>query len=101
MSREDVGNAINAMADESVRAQIEAGDLSALGDTSLTDDERAVVIDAARDFPEVSGFAMPIGQINFAAAPGAFNFAANGRFGEASHYAFGKLAGPNIAGHTM
>lgn len=101
MSREDVGTAINAMSDEAVRAQFEAGDLSALGDVSLDEKERQVIIDAARDFPEVEAFAMRVGKINFAAPPANVNFAANGRFGEALHYSFGNLAGPNIAGHMM
>ena len=105
MSRESVGAALNLMADDAVCTAVAAGDLSPLGDLDLNDDERSVVIDAARDYPDVEGFgagAFNYGALNFAATPPAgLNFAANGRFGEASHYAFGTNAGPNIAGHSM
>ena len=102
MSRENVGTAIKAMDDEDVREKLAAGDLSVLGDLEFDEKEAAVVVDAARDFPDVSGFGFNMGSLNFAAAPpNQFNFARNGRFGEAAHYAFGKNAGPNIAGHMM
>jgi len=105
MSREDVGTALNLMADDAICSSVAAGDLSVLGDLDFNDDERAVVIDAAKDYPDVEGFGaskFSYGALNFATAPPAgLNFAANGRFGEASHYAFGQFAGPNLAGHAM
>jgi hypothetical protein len=102
MTRENVGIALNAMSDADVCEKVAAGDLSVLGDLEFDEKERDVLIDAARDYPEVSGYAFNLGSFNFAAAPpNGLNFAANGRFGEAAHYAFGVNAGPNIAGHVM
>ena len=102
MARENVGIALNAMADPAICEQVAAGDLSGLGDLELNEKERDVLIGAANDYPDVSGFSFNFATLNFAAAPPAqLNFAQNGRFGEAAHYAFGKNAGPNIAGHDM
>lgn len=102
MSRENVGTALNAMDDDAVRSAVAEGDLTVLGDLEFNDAERAVLIDAARDYPDTTGFSMNFGALNFSKAPPAqLNFAQNGRFGEAAHYAFGKFAGPNIAGHDM
>jgi hypothetical protein len=100
MTRENVGIALNAMADPDVCEKVAAGDLSALGDLDFDDKERSVLVDAARDYPEVSGYAFNLGTLNFSAAPPtALNFADNGRFGQAAHYAFGRNAGPNLAIH--
>lgn len=57
MSREAVAQALEAMDDEGVRSSIEGGDLSALEGLDLADDEHQMVVDAAADYPDVSGFA--------------------------------------------
>lgn len=93
MTRENVGIALNAMADADVCEQIAKGDLSALGDIELDDKERTAVIAAAEDYPEVAGFSESF-SFNFSASPPkTTDFAAMGRFGEVAHYAYGKQAG--------
>jgi hypothetical protein len=102
MSRENVGIALKAMEDDAVRSQVAAGDLSVLGDLEFNDAERAVVVDAADDFPDTTGFSFSFGALDFQSAPPKqLDFARNGRFGEAAHYAYGRFAGPNVAGHVM
>jgi hypothetical protein len=102
MSRESVGKALNAMADAEVCEKVAAGDLSVLGDLEFTEKERTAVVDAARDYPEVSGYAFNLGTLNFSSKPPqGMSFEANGRFGEAAHYAFGANAGPLPAGHII
>lgn len=102
MTRENVGIALNAMDDAEICEKVAAGDLSVLGDLEFDDKERSVVIDAARDYPEVSGFSFSFATLNFSKPPPPMmNFAANGRFGEAAHYAFGRNAGPNLPAHEM
>ncbi|MEZ5378128.1 MAG: hypothetical protein R2733_16595 [Acidimicrobiales bacterium] len=56
MGTEDVRNALHAMDDDKVRAQLAAGDLAALGNADLSAEEQAMVVAAADDFPEVAGF---------------------------------------------
>lgn len=99
MSRETVGKALNAMAEADVCEKVAAGDLSVLGDLEFDDRERKAVVAAAKDYPEVSGYAF--GRLNFSSnPPQGFNFEANGSFGEAAHYAFGKNAGPLATIHV-
>ena len=101
MARENVGNALGQMADPELREKVAAGDVAALGYLEFNEAERDVVIAAARDYPEVSGFNM--GALNFGAPPPTgFDFTENGQFGVASHYAFGAHASPVIiGGHAM
>jgi hypothetical protein len=100
MTRENVGIALNAMADPDVCDQVAAGDLSVLGDLEFDEKERSVLVDAARDYPEVTGYSFSFATLNFSAPPPAMlSFADNGRFGQAAHYAFGVNAGPNLPGH--
>jgi hypothetical protein len=44
------------MDDEHVRRRLSEGDFAVLGNLDLTDEERALVKDAAGDYPEVAGF---------------------------------------------
>jgi len=100
MAREDVGNALKAMDDDKVREQIAGGGLEGL-DFDLTDDERDLVIGAAEDYPEVTGFGTLPWQ-----APGQQSISpqlvgqlqATGRFGKAAAYAFGPSFDQNL-GH--
>lgn len=93
MTREAVGAALNAMADEEVRSKIAAGDLSVLDDDDLTDAEREILVGAAEDYPEVSGYSFNF-SFNFnAPPPRQFNYADHGQFGIAAHHAFGDNAG--------
>ena len=102
MTRENVGIALNAMADADICEKVAAGNLAVLGDLEFDEKERDVLIDAARDYPDVSGFSFSFATLNFSVAPpSTLNFAANGRFGEAAHYAFGRFAGPNLPAHEM
>lgn len=60
MGKEDVRRALEAMArDDGVRAAAERGELDDLGGEALTEQERALVVGAAREWPEVEGFAQP------------------------------------------
>ena len=99
MSREDVGRALEAMSDESVLQQIGAGDFSGVEDLDLDADERAILTDAASDYPETQGFALNAYLPN----PAAFDFASMGKFGIAAQYALHKpiIDGKGIAGHDM
>jgi len=101
MARENVGNALSQMADPEIRDRVAAGDVAALGYLEFNEAERDVVIGAAKDYPEVSGFAL--GALDFSSAPpNGFDFTENGQFGVASHYAFGANAAPVvIGGHAM
>lgn len=56
MGREEVRKALEAMDDEAVRAQMAGGDLSAIEPAEITDEERAMIVAAADDYPEVAGF---------------------------------------------
>jgi hypothetical protein len=56
MGKEDVRKALEAMSDEAVRQRLADGDFSAVEGLELTEDERALVTDAAADYPEVAGF---------------------------------------------
>jgi hypothetical protein len=61
MGENEVQQAVQAMAaDEELRAAVAGGDLSGL-DGELSDEEQAMVIAAAADFPEVAGFAFDLG----------------------------------------
>ena len=54
MAVDDVAQALIALNDESVRQRARDGDLSALGDLTLTDEERQLITDALAE-PEVAG----------------------------------------------
>jgi hypothetical protein len=59
MSREAVGMALEAMADEDVRSRVESGDLSGVpGADDLTAEETTMVIEAAAEYPDTGGFAL-------------------------------------------
>jgi len=89
------------MADPEIRDKVAAGDVAALGYLEFNEAERDVVIAAARDYPEVSGFDMNGLHFNAPPPPG-FDFTENGQFGVAAHYAFGAFASPVIiGGHAM
>jgi|SRR5271165_3548627 len=101
MARENVGNALTQMADPEIRERVAAGDVAALGYLEFNEAERDVVIAAARDYPDVSGF--EIGSLNFGSSPPpGFDFTENGQFGVAAHYSFGSNA-PSVivGGHAM
>jgi hypothetical protein len=89
------------MADPEIREKVAAGDVAALGYLEFNEAERDVVIAAAKDYPDVSGF--DIGSLNFGSTPpSGFDFTENGQFGVAAHYSFGANAAPVIiAGHAM
>lgn len=58
MGAEDVANALRAMGEDADAAdRFSDGDFSGLPDNELTETERAMVIAAAAEVPEVSGFA--------------------------------------------
>ncbi len=58
MTKDATGQAIERMADdEEVRTAVAAGDTAALEDLELSEEERAMLVAAADDFPEVEGFA--------------------------------------------
>jgi hypothetical protein len=101
MARENVGKALTLMSDPEIRDKVAEGDVAALGYLEFNEAERDVVIGAAKDYPEVSGFAL--GSLNFGSAPPqGFDFTENGQFGVASHYAFGANASPvTVGGHAM
>jgi hypothetical protein len=101
MARENVGKALTQLADPEIREKVAGGDVAALGYLEFNEAEREVIIGAAKDYPEVSGFAL--GSMNFnSAPPSGFDFTENGQFGVASHYAFGSNA-PSVilGGHAM
>lgn len=56
MSAEALATGLQTLEDDDVRAAVAAGDVSAAGDLDLTDEERALLVGAAEDAPEVSGF---------------------------------------------
>lgn len=61
MGEHEVQQAVHAMAvDEELRTAVAGGDLSGL-DGELSDEEQAMVIAAAADFPDVAGFAFDLG----------------------------------------
>ncbi|MCU0270387.1 MAG: hypothetical protein MUF83_17315 [Acidimicrobiales bacterium] len=57
MGRQDVAEALRRLDDDTVRDHAADGDLADLSDLELDEDERMLVADAARDYPEVVGFA--------------------------------------------
>lgn len=57
MSAEDLAIAIEALDEESVRAKVAAGDVAAVGDLNLSDEEQALLQGAADEYPEVVGYA--------------------------------------------
>lgn len=58
MGRDDVKKALEAMAaDDALVDKIAGGDLDDLSVDELTDAERSMLVAAADDWPEVSGFA--------------------------------------------
>jgi hypothetical protein len=98
MSREAVGEALKALEDEAVRGRVAEGDVAALPDSiDLSTEEAEMVVGAAIDYPEVSGFsfswrASAVG----GAAPtmgglpqGNAQFTGLGRFGDAANYSIG------------
>jgi len=104
MSREAVGEALKALEDEDVRSRVADGDVAALsGVNDLSAEEAEMVIGAAIDYPEVSGFsfsfgAQAIGGPSTISGPAeglggspqvGQQFAGLGRFGDAAHYAIG------------
>lgn len=97
MSREDVGRALEAMSDEAVLQQVGAGDFSGLDGFELNDEERAILTDAASDYPETTGFALNAYMGN------PEGVSASSKFGIALNYAMHKpfLGGADIAGHDM
>jgi hypothetical protein len=100
MTRENVGIALNAMADSGICEQVAAGDLSGLGDLEFDEVEREAVIGAAEDYPEVTAFSLSFGSFNFAVAPAqTISYADLGRFGQALHYSYGDIAGPVLSAH--
>jgi hypothetical protein len=61
MGEHEVQQAVQAIAaDEELRAAVAGGDLAGL-DGELSEEEQAMVIAAAADFPEVAGFAFDLG----------------------------------------
>lgn len=99
MSREDVGRALEAMSDESVLEQVGAGDFSALDGYELNDEERAILTDAASDYPETTGFALNAYLANPVAI---LDSSRSSKFQFALDYATHKpLGGADIAGHQM
>jgi hypothetical protein len=62
MSKQDVGRALHAMDEESVRERLAGGDFAAVDGLDLTADEQAMVREAADDYPEVAGFAWTEGK---------------------------------------
>lgn len=58
MAVEDVAKAVIALSEggPEVREKVRAGDVGVLGELVFTDEERDLVIGAAEDDPEVSGF---------------------------------------------
>lgn len=61
MSADDLARAIETLDDEEVRAKVADGDLSAAGELELTEDERALLVAAASDEPDVVGFGINTG----------------------------------------
>ena len=103
MAREDVGKALKAMDDDKLREQIAGGGLAGLEGLNLSDDEKEMVIGAAEDYPEVSGFGVMPWQASSSAkiSPdmvGKLN--ATGRFGKAAAYAFGPGFDQDIGGYA-
>lgn len=82
MTKDATGQAIERMADDDeVRTAVAAGDTAALEDLELSEEERAMLVAAADDFPEVEGFAayLKVGDISGLKSlkiPNAFNKAA-------------------------
>ncbi|CAM3660852.1 hypothetical protein [Smaragdicoccus niigatensis] len=60
MAVDEFATALIAMDDDDVRTQIAQGDLSAFGNT-FTDDERTLLVEAAREEPEVVLFGTDFG----------------------------------------
>lgn len=56
MTKDATGDALRRIADDEVREAVATGDTAALEDLDLTEEERAMVVAAADDFPEVEGF---------------------------------------------
>jgi hypothetical protein len=82
MSREAVGQVLEAMSDEDVRSRIQSGDLAGIpGAAQLTSDETRLVIAASSDdeYPDVAGLAFN--------SPGLFG--GGDFFSTAAHYAMG------------
>jgi hypothetical protein len=85
MSREGVGQILEAMSDDDVRGRVESGDLAGLkGAEGLTEEETRIVIAAAGDYPDTGGFTMGGLSLSFGNP-----LDDHGSFGQAAHYAIG------------
>ena len=61
MSEQDLAQALTALEADEIRAAVAAGDLSAVGELELTDEERELLVAAASGEPEVVGFGINTG----------------------------------------
>ena len=95
MAREDVGKALEALSDEDLRQAVASGNLEGLGDHGLTEDEKAMVVGAAADYPEASGFSFNFG------SPSKISTFAQDRLGAAANYAFGTQLGQGTLGNLQ
>ena len=57
MTREDFSRGLRALDREDIRDKVAAGNLGALEDLDLSEEEVRLLQQAAKDYPEVSGFA--------------------------------------------
>ena len=58
MSTDDAGTALFRLDEQEIREAVAAGDTSAFDDLELTEEERAMLVAAADDYPEVAGFSL-------------------------------------------
>jgi hypothetical protein len=96
MAPENVGKALEALSDEDLRQSVASGNLEGLGDHGLTDDEQSMVVGAAADYPEASGFSF-----NNLGAPSKISQFAKTPFGVAANYAYGAQVGQGVLGNLQ